>query len=777
MDKKFERYPSSPGSSRPSSITPSVVTDSWYRDWARYIYTMWKDGRCLVGPTGYQYSASETIETQRAYARAKQDIEKYRGILDKQVNLDDNSNARLLNISWRVPHILPVYRERIIDRIMEMRFEPSVIAIDEPSIAKKELMYFRDKLAATPEMQGLMQAAGQVPGNITSNAMMMSQEELDQYRALGGYSLSTEIALGEATQATVDLCKFFPSVYRQVLEDLFDIGVAHVEIRHNPGDKMQVLDYIDPEYAIIPQSQYDDCRDVTWGGYLKQMSLSAIRAESGFDEDTMLKIAKAYGPFMENSKSGSFDNSWYGKRERFAAGNAPYDRFSAMVMTAYFMASEAECFISGIHASGSKVMDPVSPGTTLSPSAAGKGFSIVNSTKQNIYKVKWVVGTDFVYSTGVNDVVTRDGSPGNMMAQFPIVTYRTNKPSVVDACISVVDDLCINIYKKRHIISKMPPMPNIAVNVSALEQATSLGNMRLMPQDLIDVYTVRGVLFLAGDQDFGEPFQNGSPPKPIIEMPNTALDQLRAIQIDLEMNMNELRAVTGANEISDGSGVKSGLLNGVTEQFNQSSNRALSWLYTANESIQTQIYTQLAKRYQAVSSTGDMKIKYLPIGADTVYIINLTEDISLSDFKVIVKPGVDEMAKQALIASVSTYKQSQQISPADEMAVITMIARGQYRKAQFYLSTAVTRKAKQDMLLAQSNAQAQAQAQGQAAVALEQEKQKSAQGEGAVKAQLLELEYKLKNEFEEQQVGREIRKAAGSGISGALVNQATQPSS
>lgn len=773
MVQKFEQYPSSPASSRPSGMVPSEITDAWYRDWARYIYTMWKDGRCLVGPTGYQYAASETIATQRAYARGQQDIEKYRGILDKQVKLDDNSNARLLNISWRVPHILPVYRERIIDRIMEMRFEPSVIAIDEPSIAKKELMYFRDKLAATPEMQGLMQAAGQVPDNITANAMMMSQEELDQYRALGGYSLSAEIALVEATQATIDLCKFFPSIYRQVLGDLFDTGLSHVEIRHNPGDRMQIVDYIDPEFAIIPQSQYDDCRDVTWGGYLKQMSITAIRAESGFDEDTMLKIAKAYGPYMSNG--GFSDNSWYGKRERFAAGNAPYDRFSAMVMTAYFMASEAESFIAGIHASGSKVMDPVKPGTTLSPAAAGKGFSIVNSTKQNIYKVKWIVGTDFVYATGVNDVVTREGSPGNMMAQFPIVTYRTNQPSVVDACISVVDDLCINIYKKRHIISKMPPMPNIAVNVSALEQATSLGNMRLMPQDLIDVYTVRGVLFLAGDQDFGEPFQNGTPPKPIIEMPNTALDQLRAIQIDLEMNMNELRAVTGANEISDGSGVKSGLLNGVADSFNQSSNRALSWLYTANESIQTQIYTQLAKRYQAVASTGDMKIKYLPIGADTVHIVNLSEDISLSDFMIIVKPGVDEMTKQALIASVSTYKQGQQISPADEMAVITMISRGQYRKAQFYLATAVTRKAKQDMLLAQSNAQAQAQAQGQVAVALEQEKQKTMQGEGAVKSELLKLEYELKNQFEEQQVGREIRKATGSGISGALVDQAVQP--
>jgi len=338
-----------------------------------------------------------------------------------------------------------------------------------------------------------------------------------------------------------------------------------------------------------------------------------------------------------------------------------------------------------------------------------------------------------------------------------------------------IDDLCINVFKKRHIISKMPPAPNIAVNVSALEQATSLGNMRLMPQDLIDIYTVKGVLFLAGDQDYGEPFQNGSPPKPIVELPNTTLDQLRTIQIDLEMCMNQLRQTTGVNEIADGTSVKSGMLNGVTESYNQSANRALSWLYTANESVQTNVMLQLAKRYQVICGKGKFSVKHIPVGADTMQTITLLPEFSLCDFQVVVRPGIDEVAKQALLQSITTYKMNAQISPADEMAVVTFLARGQHRKAQFFLASAVARKAKMDAILAQQNASAQAQAQGQAGVMVEQAKQQSMAMKAELDSKTLQLEYQLKNDFADRDVPRQIQINASEQITGAAVGQVVQP--
>lgn len=761
---------------QPSAIVPDVMSDAWFLQWAKWMYGRWRGNECTVNHTGYPHHSEETIETLRAYGRGKQSIEKYRQILDKEIKLDDNTNARLLNISWRIPQVYPTYRERIIDRLMEMKYEPAVIAIDEPSIKKKDLIYLRDKIAASPDGRRLMQESGIVPTNVTDNALVMDEIELDQYKALGGYQLAAEIALSEAVMATVDLCKLFPSQYRQVIEDLLDIGVGHLEVRHNPGDRMQSVEYIDPEYAIVPASQYDDCRDVTWGGYLKPSTVSSVRMESGLGENEMMQIAKAYGSKMDNSK---FGNAWanaYGARDTFAAGQgSPFDPFNCMVFTGYFVCSKVESHIVGIHDSGSKVMNPVKYGTKISPESEAKGFKVESSAIQYVYKFNWVVGTDIVYGCGEDSVVSRDGIPGAMKALIPIVTFRTSKMSVTEACMGVVDDICLNVYKKRHIIQKMPPAPNIQIDPAALENVTHLGNMRLMPQDLLDIYTVRGILFATSTKDFDDSFPGqASPPKAITELPNTSLDQLRTIQIDLEMSMQQLMSITGTNEVADGLANPTNVVSGVADLASKASNRALSWLYTANESIQTNVYIQLAKRYQAIASKGEMSIKWLPIGLDTVRVVTLNPEVALSDFMVIVKPGINELAKQSLINSVTTYKQSGQVSPADEMAVINMIARGQYKKAQFYLSTAVARKAKQDAMIGQANAQAQAQAQGEAGVAVEQAKAQSEAMRMNGEKELLMLEYQLKNEFEDKQADRKIRVASATKTSEVLIQNAVE---
>lgn len=761
---------------RPSDIIPDGMPNQWFLKWAQWIYGQWRNNRCLVNQNGFPHHSEETIEMLRAYGRGKQPVDKYKRILDKEIKLEDNQNASLLNISWRVPQILPVYRERIIDRLMEMRYEPSVVAIDEPSIKRKDLMYLRDKIAASPEAKQMMQQSGVVPTNITDNALLMDEIEIDQYKALGGYSLAAEIALGEAVQATIDLCKLYPVIYRQFLDDLFDLGVGHLEIRHNPGDRMQTVEYIDPEYAIIPASQYDDCRDVTWGGYLRPTTISAVRMESGLPEEALMKIAKAYGNKGDNAKHGSMWANAYGARNEFAAGNgSPYDSFSCMVLTGYFVASKTESYIVGIHDSGSKVMNPVKPGTKLSPESEKKGFGMMNSAIQCVCKFNWVVGTDIVYSCGEDSVIVRDGIPGAMKALIPIVSYRTNKMSVTEACIGVVDDISINVFKKRHIISKMPPAPNVQIDISALENVTSLGNLRMMPEDLLDIYTVRGILFTSGTKDYDDSFPGQpSAPRTVNELPNTSLDQLRTIQIDLEMSIQQLMQITGTNEIVDGLANPTNVVSGVADIASKASNRALSWLYTANESVQTNIYTQLAKRYQVIAAKKEMNIKWLPIGLDTIRVINLTPEVSLSDFIVLVKPGINELAKQALLNSVTTYKQSGQISPADEMAVINMIARGQHKKAQFYLSVAVVRKAKQDSIIAQANAAAQAQAQGQAGQAVEQARAQTELAIAQAKAQLLELEYKLKNQFADADVDRQIRIASATKTTDVLIQNAVE---
>ena len=77
--------------------------------------------------------------------------------------------------------------------------------------------------------------------------------------------------------------------------------------------------------------------------------------------------------------------------------------------------------------------------------------------------------------------------------------------------------------------------------------------------------------------------------------------------------------------------------------------------------------------------------------------------------------------------------------------------------------------------MAQQNAAAQAQAQGQAGQMVEQAKAQTKNMEMQQKAQLLELEYKLKNDFQDKEVARRIKLAAATGISDAAISQLSSP--
>lgn len=748
---------------RPSEVIPADDQQpAWYLAWAEYHHSLWSQNYCYVSPLGYSNDIGRSMKELQDYGAGSQSTDKYRGILDKKLKAEDGSDAWLTNISWDPPQVLPTIRERIIDRVMEMRFDPSVIAIDDMSMQRKENMYLRDVVAASGPGRDLMQKTGMAPDNVSQNALIMEPDDLAQYKALGGYSLGAEIALTEATLVSLDLCQYFPNTHRQVLGDLFDYGHAHVEVRTNPGDRIQSVQYIDPQMAIVPMSQYEDHRDVTIAGYFRPVSIAKLREESGFDEETICEIAKGYNGYMGNHTYGTLSVRSY-PSGRYS-GNAEYDKFSVMVQTSYFIAGKAESHIVGMHPSGSRVYDRVKAGAKIKK--ADSGYRIENDFIQNVYRVDWVVGTKYIYAYGIDNTVVRDGVPGDMKALLPIVTFRAKRKSMTELCISTIDDICMAVYKKRHIIAKMPPAPNVFIDISALERVTQLGSLKLKPNDLLDLYTVRGVMIGSMTADFDDFPNRGSAPSPIIPLPNTTLDQLNAIQADLEISWKALRDITGINEITDGSGNPNNVLNKVAGAFESSTNRALSWLYTANQSIQTDIYKQLAMRYQRVSATGELAIKHIPMSSMTAEVIRLTPDIALSSFHVIVRPGIDAIAKQQLIATVTEYRQSSQIGPEDAMAVLNMLARGEYRKAQFFLARAVDRKNKQAMLMAQQNSQAQAQAQAQAGIAIEQEKAKTLEMEYQYKLRLLDAEYKLKQSLE---TGK-IVTTAEAGMAQTIVN-------
>lgn len=737
------KLPSIKPATRPASVINHDEGKDYFLRWAQYIVHKWWLGEALCNPGGYSPYSDEPISVLRAYGRGKQSTRKYNEIVDKQVKTKDGTTYSLTNVSKRIPQVYPTMRERIIDRILEQNFSPHVVAIDDSSVERKNLAYYRDKVATSAFGREMVSATGFVPENTTDVAMSMSDQDVDVLQALGGYNLATEVALTEAVRASLDICKYHPSIARQVIEDLVDLGFAHVHVKHNHYTRIQEIEYLDAEYVIVPNSVYDDCRDRTWGGILRPMSIASLREDirasgSEVNEEDMLEIASTYRLAMGNSDSGVISNDNFAGRVEHSSGYR-YDPFKVMVVTCYFVAAEAENFIAGIHDSGSIVYQKVPNGTTLKDTSKAKGFRLDSKNIQNVYKVNYVLGTNYCYGYGTDDLIVRTGLPGSMSAMIPIISFRANRKSLTEACISAIDDLCAAVFKKRLIEAKMPVPPNVHVNLSALENVTQLGSLVLEPQDLLDIPTVAGYLFTS-EGEFVD-FSQGTPQRPIQELPNTSFDLLRTIQLSIQMALDELQRITGTNEITDGTANPTNVLTTTVEAYSSATNRALSFLYTANRSIQDQIHTHLGRRYQAIAASGGATLRWVPVRTDTVRIVQLTPQIAFGDYAIISKPALDRESQQLLIAAVQTYKNANMLDAADEMAVMNMILRGEYLKAQFYLASAVARKRKQDAQMAQQTAAAQAQAQGQAGIAMEQAKQQTAAMEGDIKKMLQDNEH------------------------------------
>lgn len=751
MDMQYN-LPSQKGGSKPSPIAGDPDDSGWYHQWAKWMISQWKNGGCLAGESGFTHRSEETIYELRAYGRGDQDPMKYRKVLDKQVRLENGKKGWLMNISWRPPQVYPTFRERIIDRLLEVRMDPEVQAIDDASIERKNLRFLRDKIASSPMGKSMVAKTGYAPSNVSDIALQMSPAEVDALKAMGGYSLATEIAIAEATKATYDICRIWPTMYRQHIEDLVDLGLAHIHIHHNEHTKFQQVDYIDPEMAVVPKSKYDDCRDVTWSGFFRPMSIAELREEiqnshGSVDEQVLFEIAKTYKNSMGNDTL-NIPLGNMGQREEFASRRSyTYDKMTVMVFTGYFVAAETEAAIVGIHDSGSRVYKTVSDDTRLKPGSEEKGFSIKRTTYQNVYRFNYVVGSEVVYGHGKDDVIIRSGLPGAMQAMIPILTYKTNRKSMTQACISAIDDLAIAVYKKRHIISKMPAAPNISINLDRLEKTTQLGTMVLNPVDLLDVYTIRGVLFTSDTNEYSQ-FNQGTPSNPIDALPSTTLDQLQAIQLDIELAMQDLRDITGTDKLTDGSANPTNVLNATVEAFQNSSNRALSFLYTANTGLQEMMNSHIARRYQAVAAMGGTTLRYIPVKSDTVKIIDLTPDISFADFVITSKPSIDNTQRQLLLAQIETYKAGNMLNAADEFAATNMILKGEYQKAQLYLSMAIDKKRKADAADQQAAMRAQSEAQAQAAVVAEQEKQKTITIQGEIDNKNIQTEWKMRGEIE-----------------------------
>lgn len=711
---------------RPVSTPMTKKDDAFWRRYAQHLWGKYVAGECFLGYNGSIHGRS--ISELRLYGRGAQPVSKYQNLLDP---LDPKTNDRIYNISWEQVKIVPNLRTGIKEQILAINLEPDIEAIDESSQFEREKRVNRMKLATKPQVQQFMAQAGvpveeELPPGI-ENAIDV--ETLDR---LGGLRLAAEIEVNDLVDKTISRSGW-DVVFNQVADDILDGHVVAAHARRVPGGDI-ALEYVDIEKLIVPVSKYQDFRDAHFMGFWQRVSISELR-ERGVPENKLAQIAtecRMKGPHWNDV--GGWTNQ--AEREQYFAKNGyyPYEEVRVPLVTFYILMGDADVYVSGIHhKSGNEIYDPVDKSAELSPKDIKRGKKLVREVSQKLFKVCWIAGTDHLIEAGENkdNVFDEDGTP-----MMPLFVVQGDGPSPIAKGISIIDDIHLAIYKKRHLLAKMPPGPRIKINKSMLRNTVTFGDQKMSFSEIIHKYPATGVLIYEDHLDYSDPNLTGVK-DPIGTMESGIVEDLTILNQEILTKFDELRTVLGVNALMDGSSQQPDMLKGVMEGLMASAqtiNRPYARLAMM---FYRRIVDYIGHYWQGADVYEDIER----------YSKEVIDNLSKRKFRFETRFGLSEQDKEVLLQALAVSREKGAIEEDAFLVIWNYIKRGDMAKAQLYMVKAVKEARKR-----QEQAQMQAiQAQNQGAMGAAQMKE---DGQNQRQA----MEHQHEREMVPLETNEEIRK-------------------
>lgn len=751
--------------------------------WSEYLFSDYMfNPQCLPIASGRKYSLQEI----RQYALGEQNIRRYQEILDDCQDKDKG----YMNINWDNTKIASKFRDLVKGKMLSVDFDFRTQAIDETS--QKARLGYKNKMKAiiSPQMKQFAQAAGikpdiQVPEDVNT------PDDVDLIERMGGFRLDREMFAKDAIESTK-----YDSGYNvlktQMIEDIIDWNRCACRVYVEKTTNKVKYDYVNPLQVIIADSKYPDFRDAVYAAVVHTKTISQIRKESNLTEEELYHIAKIYRGTTYNSKYGNVLPSAYRINDTnnlngFHGDNSfnNWDNFQVEVLEYYFVCKEVEKYIVG-EREGKEFFEKVKTYSKLNSNDEKKGKSFQEIHTETVYRGNMIVGTEFVFDCGKEYGVAKKSKNGVREVLLPIQVYADRSPSLMERCIPFIDDLQLAVLKKRNLLAKMPPGPRIALDLSILKDSIFIGKKQWTVVDLLSLYSKTGVFPYASRSEYNTG-ELGSNRPPIDVLPSGVAEDFQLLMQEALTQIDNIRQVTGINEVADGSTQQQDMLAGVMSGLNAATNNALKPLFECYKNF-TEIWSKTCLlKWQAALVAGDIDIEFVPMGDELLKRVKLTEDLYNVDFGITISVLPSEEERNIFLQDLMMQKQQGTIDVADYFILMRMVKSGDLKRAELFLAKSVK---KQQQLTQQQEMQkieAQAQANAQAAQAAEMARAQTVQqqtqahialeqAKGEEHRRNLQLEYELKMQLErvkqEAQLGNDM---SNSVLNDALANQPVPP--
>jgi hypothetical protein len=647
-------------------IDPTLKREKdWYLSVGEALISDYASNACTVP---YDFGEKRTFAELKLYATGRQSNAK----LKKSILGAPKTNPKTgrvghvtkMNVSWETYMKLPQMFDVMRSKNMPQEYDVSLYCIDPDSLAAREKTKSMLKFIIDENTQKFMEKTRYKPDVQPDPAELglMSSLDIDMYFESGGYTLEWERAAKAACLKTKQV-----SDYKVLQDATFDDLIVNPDAITGwktyieESTQLVKIRKVDMEKAVVPffvGNEFNGMR----AGEIRAMTIADIRKENpSMTAADLMHIAKCFewmNPGYTSLLNGHYyDNSYLsGYNQGFDLD--PISRVKVLVLDYQWLSTDIETNLTNVNEkTGWKMFKEVPFSYQPDEKSKKKGDKLVKKNVIRKYYANWIIGTDHMVSYGCCKDVVYYGEDGNKTPRLDYFFVKTGNASLVERAIAIVDDIDLIMFKHRNAWATLPAAPAMAIQKDLLENVFLNGELQ-QPEDIVQGFIERGILYYNGLDDNGKPLYFAGGQKPIDYMDVSKMAGMLSIcSSEIALKVNELREVLGLQNGADGGQTSPYQGLGQSQLAQQNANASLVPTFNAYNYLFRSAFTDVVKKWQIVAKNKKgIKIPYSVLGNHNMKVLELSDSFTNAEYNVDFRIGATLEEKQSMLAMLAEQK-------------------------------------------------------------------------------------------------------------------------
>lgn len=457
----------------PDPLAPfeEKITEEYGKKIVWLISNEWFNGGFISDGCNYG-RRRDYVRKKRFFVRAESDNAYFKEQMSKSDNYLD-----YINIDWQQINWAEKFARTVSNSIGDEHYKIKVTSMDSLSEIKRKnkAQFYRKQINGRDIISGFQQSLGiDISPGIDIPEI---EEDIDLFM-----EIKDRPKIEIAEELLIDFVKKtngWDVIEAQKNKDITDVGLicARVWIDKNDGVKVE---YIDPEYYIHSEVRKFDFSDKTYDGYVTKLTLGDIKRESGFDNETMKKIAKDCGyNFFSWTESTGWPDLLRQEVDvcRFAYKTFKTIKYKTKKRNGRLVKANLRNDL---------------------PDVKGESFDVVSKTLDTWLEGTFIVGTQHLYGYQecenlFDDIMNKSVSP---YIAFAYDIYKNKLRSFLDNIEAPARQLQKIHLKIQHLISELSPdLKEIDLDLLAELDDGKGGAKKEVWQTALELMQVKGVVF------------------------------------------------------------------------------------------------------------------------------------------------------------------------------------------------------------------------------------------------------------------------------------------